>query len=411
MPAFAYTGLNAKGRPTKGVISADNLATLKLILRKQGVYLTAAHEAKTEAAREQDGDREIDLSRLTDRVTPKMVAATTRLLGTLLHAGVTLPESLVALTEQSESQRFKGILGQLSSRVNEGSSLADAMSVHPKVFSPLYVNMIRAGEASGALETVLHRLAEFMEKQIAIRGKVTSAMVYPAILAIISVVIIMVLMVGLIPTIQTMFADMGAALPWNTVVVVFVSNLLRNYWYILIALGTGLVIAARRYRASAKGRAATDRLFLRMPIFGDMLRKIAIARFTRTLSTLLASGVQLLGALDIVRPLLGNKVLEDVVTDAHDSIREGEGIALALKQSGEFPPLVTHMIAVGERSGQLEAMLADVADAYDRETDTAILRMTAALEPLMIVVMGGSIGFIVYSVMRPIMMLTQMAGR
>ncbi|MCH9683070.1 MAG: type II secretion system inner membrane protein GspF [Deltaproteobacteria bacterium] len=417
MPAYAYTGLSAKGKNVKGVSTADNVASLKAALRREGIYLTGVNETKGKGKSATDSgggrtgaDREIDLSRMFDRVTPKMVAAMTQLLGTLLQAGVTLPEALAALTDQVESPRFKSILGDIAEKVNQGSSLADTMSAFPKEFPKLYVNMIRAGEASGALEKVLFRLAEFLEKQLEIRGKVNSAMVYPVVLSVLGGVIITVLMVGIVPKITGMFADMNADLPWNTKLLIWMSDAISGYWWAIILLSSGVVWLFRRWRKTEAGRLTGDTILLRLPVLGEMIRKIAIARFARTLATLLSSGVQLLQALDIVQALLGNVVLEKVVADARDNIREGENIAPALKRSGQFPPLVTHMIAVGERSGQLEQMLGDVATAYDRETNTSIQRLTGLLEPLMIVVMGVAVGFVVFSIMQPIMQLTEMAG-
>lgn len=414
MPSYAYSGLSAKGKNIKGVAAADNVAALKASLRREGIYLTEVKETTSNATGAAGGggggEREVDLGKMFDRVTPKMVASMTQLLGTLLQAGVTLPEALAALTDQVESPRFKSILSDIAERVNQGSSLADSMELYPKAFPKLYVNMIRAGEASGALETVLFRLAEFLEKQLEIRGKVNSAMFYPVVLSILGAVIITVLMVGIVPKITGMFVDMNAELPWNTKLLIWISDTLVGYWWAILL---GIVFAVwsfRRWRATEAGRWSGDTIILKVPVLGELVRKIAIARFARTLATLLSSGVQLLQALDIVRTLLGNVVLEKVITNARDSIREGENIAPALKRSGHFPPLVTHMIAVGERSGQLEQMLGDVANAYDRETNTSIQRLTGLLEPLMIVVMGVAVGFVVFSIMRPIMMLTEMAG-
>lgn len=415
MAAYAWQGLDAKGKQVKGTRQADTVAALKAQLKREGVYLTSVAETSASASSGEgsgSSSNEVDLSRLFDRVTPKDVAQVTRLLGTLLHAGVTLPESLRALTDQVDSQRFKGVLSDISGHVNEGRSLADAMGKYPKIFPDLYINMIRAGEASGALETVLYRLADFMEKQIEIRSKVTSAMFYPIVLTVLGAIIITVLMVGVVPKITSMFADMSADLPWNTRFLIWMSGVATSWWFWLVFVPTavGLFVLFRKWRATPQGRWAGDVILLRVPVLSDLIRKIAISRFARTLSTLLASGVQLLQALEIVRSLLGNAVLEKVVSDARDNIREGEGIAPALKRSGQFPPLVTHMIGVGERSGQLEQMLGDVADTYDRETNTTIQRFTALLEPLMIVGMGIAVGFVIYSIMRPIMMLTELAG-
>jgi general secretion pathway protein F len=417
MPAYAYSGLSAKGKNVKGVANADNVAALKASLRRDGIYLTAVNETTAAAAAQSaggggtGGGREVDLGKMFDRVTPKMVTSMTQLLGTLLQAGVTLPEALAALTDQVESPRFKGILSDIAEKVNQGSSLADAMDPYPKEFPKLYVNMIRAGEASGALETVLFRLAEFLEKQLEIRSKVNSAMFYPVVLSILGGVIITVLMVGIVPKITGMFTDMNAELPWNTRLLIWMSDTISGYWWAIILGGWFAGWSFRRWRRTEAGRWAGDTILLKIPVLGELVRKIAIARFARTLATLLSSGVQLLQALDIVRTLLGNVVLEKVITEARDSIREGENIAPALKRSGHFPPLVTHMVAVGERSGQLEQMLGDVATAYDRETNTSIQRLTGLLEPLMIVVMGVAVGFVVFSIMRPIMMLTEMAGK
>lgn len=414
MPAYAYQGVTAKGRAIKGVATAENVGSLKATLKRDGVFLTAVTETNQSGAPKSasaEGGREIDLSGLFDRVTPKMIAATTRLLGTLLHAGVTLPESLKAMTDQVESQRLKSILSDVAVRVNEGSSFADSLARYPKVFPQLYLNMVRAGEASGALETVLFRLAEFLEKQIEISGRVSKALMYPIVLAILGAVIVTVLMVSIVPKITGMFADMQAELPWNTKLLIFMSDFISGFWWLILLGIIGGTWMFRRWRATEAGKWIGDRFLLALPVVGELIRKIAIARFARTLSTLLASGVQLLAALDIVRSLLGNVVLDKVVAEARDNIREGEGIANALKRSKQFPPLVTHMIAVGERSGQLEQMLVDLADAYDRETNQTIDKFTTLLEPLTIVIMGGAVGFVIYSIMRPIMMITEMAGR
>jgi len=411
MPAFAYTGLSKSGKAVKGIESADNVAALKQNLKRMGIFLTAVSETHQNLPTAGAGSREVDLSAIFDRISQKLVSRNTRLLATLLCAGVTLPEALQALTDQVESRRFKGVLGDVANKVNEGSSLADAIARYPDVFLPLYINMVRAGEASGSLETVLLRIADFMDQQEELRGKVTSAMIYPIIMTVLSGGIVMMLMINVVPQITAMFDGMSAKLPWNTEFLIWISNLLANWWILFLAGGFGLVWLFRRWRKTESGRATGDTILLKVPIVGDLARKLAIARFARTLSTMLASGVQLLQALDIVRSLLGNFVLEKVVGTARENIREGEGIAPALKRSGEFQSLVTHMIAVGERSGQLEQMLIDVANAYDREVNIALTRMTAMLEPLMIILMGGSVGFIVFSIMQPIMMLNEMAGQ
>jgi general secretion pathway protein F len=416
VPAYAYTGLNAAGKTIKGIETSESVPALKAQLKRQGVYLTAVTEAAggSVAGSRTSGSvssREIDLGQFFDRIRPKDVAGITRLMSTLLCAGVTLPESLLALTDQVESPRFKNILSDVGSKVNEGSSLADAMAAHPKVFSKLYINMVRAGEASGSLETVLIRIADFMDQQEELRSKVTTAMFYPVAMGLVGVGVVTLLMVKVVPGIAEMFAGQGAQLPFTTRSLIWVSGIISGYWWLLILGAVSAVYGFRKWRATPVGREIGDRFILGMPVVGELARKIAIARFARTLSTMLASGVQLLQALDIVRSLLGNVVLEKVLTQARDEIREGAGIAPALKRSGQFPPLVTHMIAVGERSGQLEQMLTDLANAYDREASSAITRATAVLEPVMIVAMGGSVGFIVFAIMTPILQMNQMGGQ
>lgn len=411
MPAFVYTGITAKGKSVKATASADNVAMLKAVLKRQGIYLTSVNE--TSAARggaaSTSGDSSV-ASSLFDRVSPVMVAQMTQLLATLLRAGITLPEALRALADQTESPRLRSMLSTIQERVNEGSSLADAMKTYPTAFPSLYINMVRAGEASGALETVLLRLAEFMDKQNVLRSKIISALMYPLLLSVISGAIIVILLVRVVPNITEMFTDMSAKMPWNTRLLIAISTLFSRYWIVLVLLAIGTVLLFRRWRQSPRGRWQGDAILLRIPVVSELVLKIAVSRFSRTLSTLLTSGVQLLEALDITRALLGNVVLEKVVNQARDSIREGDSVASALKRSGRFPPLVTHMIGVGERSGQLEEMLLNVADTYEQETDATLGRFTELLGPLMIAVMGMGVGFIVFSIMTPIMMLTNMAG-
>lgn len=412
MPAYAYTGLNQSGKTVKGIESAESVGALKAALKRGGIYLTAVTETSAAAAAQAAAtDREIDLGRVFDRIKPQDVADVTRLLSTLLIAGVTLPEGLHALVEQVESPRFKGVLSDLGSKVNEGSSLADACKAHPDVFDKLYVNMVRAGEASGSLETVLIRIADFMEQQAELRSKVSTAMVYPVVMSIVGTFVVGILMVKVVPQISQMFEDQGAELPWTTRLLMWISHLFVDYWWAMIILAGLSYWAWRTWKDSEAGRRSLDTFILKAPVLGTLARKIAVARFSRTLATMLASGVQLLEALDIVRGLLSNVVLEDVVTEARNNIREGEGVAPALKRSGQFPPLVTHMISVGERSGQLEKMLSDVADTYDREVGTAITRSTAILEPVMIVAMAVVVGFIVFSIMTPILQMNQMVGK
>jgi general secretion pathway protein F len=419
MPVFSYKGFDTKGKPVAGVKDADSLKNLRAALRRDGVLLTEAKEAAIRAV--QAGAQVAGISLLAmfnpiaaarwwkerEAADRMQVAVITRQMGTLLKAGVPLAESLAALVDQVEKPGLKRVLADVRGQVNEGSSLGDALSRHPKVFEDLFVNMVRAGEASGNLDAVLFRLAEFLEAQNRLRGKVTSALFYPIVMIVLGAGILGILMVSVVPKVTAIYADTGKALPWNTQLLIVVSQIIGSYWFLVIPAILGIVAAFRAWKNSPSGRARFDRFWLKVPVMGNLARKVAIARFAKTLATMLASGVPLLRALDIVKSILGNTVLMKVVEDAKESIKEGESIAAPLKRSGEFPPIVTHMIAVGERSGQLEQMLENVASAYEVEVDLAIGRLTTLLEPMMILMMGGSVGFVLFSVLTPIMEMNE----
>jgi general secretion pathway protein F len=376
----------------------------------------------------------------------------TRQLATLVTAGIPLVEAVAALTEQVEKLDLKRVLTQVRDRLNEGTSLAKALEPHPKIFPTLYVNMVAAGEASGTLEQVLTRLADFMEGQSKLRGKVGAALAYPALMLVIGTVLISIMMVVVVPKVTSIFASLDRALPWYTSLLINVSGAVGSAEMlgivvmivtitvsrralrigtakgavrspaaavgatiavgvlVIIGLGAGLVIAlvlARvlNYIATPAGKIKKDGLMLKIPIFGQLLRMLAVARFSRTLATLLQSGVPLLKAMDIVKNVLDNARLEAVVQEAAGSIREGQSIAEPLRRSGDFPPIVTHMIAVGEKSGQLEQMLENVARAYDTQVETRVQALTSLLEPLMIVLMGGAVGFIAFAILMPLIQM------
>ena len=288
-------------------------------------------------------------------------------------------------------------------KVNEGGALADAMAQHGTIFPDLYTNMVRSGEAAGNLDAVLARLADFLDAQHALRSKVSGAMTYPIIMMVLGSVIMGLLMVVVVPKITSIFEDMGKTLPWNTELLIFLADVAGNYWWVLIIAGGLGYWGFRRWVARPKGRATVDRLKLRLWLVGPLVRYVGVARFARTLSTMLAAGVPVLTALEIVKNVLNNVVLEKVVEEARDAIREGESIAAPLKRSGQFPSMMVHMIAVGERSGQLEAMLENVAVAYERDVDGKVARLTTMLSPLIIVIMAMAVGFIVFSILQPIM--------
>ncbi|XXF75976.1 type II secretion system inner membrane protein GspF [Myxococcaceae bacterium GXIMD 01537] len=411
MPVFEYRALDSAGKQVKGLLEADSPKTLRAQLRKEGKFLTdvigqaeGSRGAVAKGAGAALASRDVSFGKLAGgRITTDDIAILTRQLATLLGAGVTLVESLTALVDQVEKERLKRILSDVKQRVNEGTSLADALAVHQKVFGSLYVNMVRAGEHSGALDAVLVRLADFTESQAKLRQKIVGTMIYPAIMLLVGGGILVLLMTIVVPKVTKIFETMKATLPITTRILIGASNFLQNWWFIIfpaLFLGTAATVS---YFRGPRGKPQWDRFALKAPIFGSLVRLLAISRFARTLSTLLKSGVPLLNAMDIVKAIITNSVLADVVDKARESIKEGESIAAPLKRSGEFPPLVYHMIAIGERSGQLEDMLLNVADSYENQVNVRIGALTSLLEPILIVFMGVIIAFVAFSILMPIL--------
>jgi general secretion pathway protein F len=407
MPVFAYKALDEKGKAVEGLQEADSPRTLRSALRRDGLFLTeVVAEQKAHAA-----SPEVNVRRwLGGRIGADDVAVATRQLAVLVNAGIPLVDSLTALVEQVDRERLKRVLSAVKQRVNEGASLADAMSQHPRVFGNLYVNMIRAGESSGALDVVLYRLADFTESQARLRAKVLGTLTYPAAMLVIGAVIMGILFTVVIPKITKVFEDAQVVLPWTTRFLIGFSSFVHDWWWVmgLLVVLAGLGVA--RWRRTPDGRARWDVMALRAPVFGTLVRQVAIARFSRTLATLLKSGVPLLVSMDIVKNIVGNTRLARVIEESRESIKEGESIAAPLKRSGEFPPLVYHMVAIGEKTGQLEDMLGNVANAYDSQVETRIAALTSLLEPVMIVVMGGAVAFIVFSILMPILQVNTIAG-
>ena len=410
MAVFAYKGLDARGKQVDGVKDAENARVLRAALRREGVYVTDVSEERERVVSGKGLSREIDIKGLFDRVRPQDVAIVTRQLATLLRAGIPLAESLSALVEQAGSDKMKRTLAEVRTKVNEGMSLADSLGEHPTVFTDVYVNMVRAGEAAGNLDTVLSRLADFLDGQVKLKGKIQGAMVYPIIMLVVMTGIVALLMVVVVPKISSIFNDMDQALPWNTQLLVFVSGITGSYWWLIAILAGAFYYGFKRWSVSPKGKPIWDRFVLRLWMIGPLVRMVAVGRFSRVLGTLLAGGVPLLKALEIVKFLLGNDVLIKVVEEATAAIREGESIAAPLAKSGQFPPVVTRMIAVGERSGHLEEMLENVAIAYENETDMRIDRLTTLMEPLLILTMGVIVGFVVFSMLMPILQMNEMIG-
>lgn len=410
MPLYAYKGIGPNGKAVSGARDADSPKGLRQALRKDGVVVTQVDLSK--GGKKQSSAkglaREVDFGEVIKSVKRTDVAAFTRQLSTLLKAGIPLAEALGALFDQAEKVRLKRVLGEVKSAVNEGSSLADAVGKHPKVFDELFVSMVRAGETAGNLDEVLVSLADFMESAHKLRGKVKGAMVYPVIMIVVSVAILSILMVAVVPQITEMFAQRGRALPLKTRFLVWLSHVFGAYWYIWLVVVVLGIMGFRRWSRSPSGRPRWHRFVLRSPLFGPLVKQVAVARFCRTLGTMLQSGVPMLRALEIGKEVLGNDVLVKAVDAARAGVTEGESLALMLRRSGHFPASVTHMIAVGERSGALEAMLIRVADAHEMEIDMRLQRMTSLLEPLMILFMGVAVGFVVFAILEPLMDMSKM---
>lgn len=429
MAHFAYTGIDARGKTVRGTLDADDVKGVRQALKRQGVFLdTATPLANAPAAKgaakahgaaaakgrtlEESAPQLAALVKRVKRLAANHGAAvslSTRQLATLVKAGIPLVDALNALIEQVESDDLREAYADVRNKVNEGTSFAHALAQHPAFFPGLYVNMVAAGEASGTMEAVLARLADFMEGQVKLKNKIVGALAYPAFMALMGVAIVGMMMVVVVPKVSAIFDDFRAALPWYTSALIWVSNFVGSYWWLLVLMAGGAGYAFERWRRSPEGRYKWDAVQLAMPVFGELTRMVAISRFTRTLATLLASGVALLKAMDIVKNVMENKVLEAVITEATVSIKEGESIAEPLKRSGRFPPIVTQMISIGERSGELESMLEAIAQSYDSAIDGRVAVLTSLLEPIMIVIMGGASGAIAFSILMPLLQLNEFA--
>ncbi len=406
MAVYEFRGIQvATGKAVKGFRDADNAKSLRVVLRKEGVLLTLATE---ESKKKETEKRKLDLLAFFRRPSTSDVAIMTRQLATLVRAGVPLVDSVAALIDQVEKEMLVRVLTELRENLNEGTSFAKSLARHPQVFPPLYVNMVAAGEASGTLEAVLERLADFMEGQARLKGKVSAALAYPILMVLIGGLLVGVLMVAVVPKVTSIFASLGQELPWYTQLLIFVSDTLAGFWWLILGLVVGGVYMFRRWKKTVAGRLKWDSIRLKLPIFGKLNLLVAVARFSRTLATLLSSGVQLLQAMEIGINVLENARLELVVKDAIGSIREGESIAVPLKRSGVFPPMMTHMIAVGEKSGQLESMLENVSRSYEADVETRVVALTSLLEPIMIVALGGAVGFIAMSILMPLLQMNEL---
>lgn len=399
MPQYSYKGIeSATGAQKKGKVEADSIKAARQKLRQRDGILV------TEIGEEQVAAKAKSKSRFTtSRVSQQDVAIMTRQFATLQTAAVPLDESLRALTQQVENPVLKNALSSVKDQISEGKSLADALSAFPGVFDRLYVNMVRAGESSGTLALVLERLADFIEYQVKIRGQIVSAMTYPAVMIIASSSIIVFLFVSVVPKLQKVFVSLKVQLPWYTELLIKTSEFLQSYWWLV---GAGLVFAYFAFKywlATEAGRRKFDEIALKLPVFGPIILRTNVSRFTRTLSTLLNSGVPIIQALDITRNVIPNSVIASVLDEAKVAVQEGKSLSNTIEKSEQFPPLVTHMIMTGEKTGQLEEMLGHVATAYDAEVERKVSSMIALIEPAMVIVMSGSAGGILAALMIPML--------
>jgi general secretion pathway protein F len=392
----------------RGFVDAENLRAARAKLRRDGVFVTDLAEGGASGAKAErsasGGSSSFSLSSLR-RISQMDVALATRQLSTLVGAGIPLVEALAALSEQVENPRLKSVMGQIRDRVNQGSSLADAMS-QTGPFSDLYVGMVRAGETGGALETVLERLAEYLESQVRLRNKVGSILIYPAVMFGFALVVVAALVVFVLPQISELLRSLNQPLPIYTRIIISGSNAARHWWWAILAAGVGLGFGFRALIRTPAGRTWYDRTRLRLPVVGRVSRTLAISRFTRTLATLLAGGIPIVRALETAKHVANNVVIGAAIDAAKEGITGGTSLAKPLRQSGQFPPLVTHMVEVGEASGELEAMLAKVADTYDEQVETTMTRLTALLEPLLILLMVGIVMVIISATLVPLLQIT-----
>ena len=401
MPVFAYAGKARGGKSVTAEISADNRDAAIDQLRSQGVTVTTIEEKKKKAS--VFGEKK-------QKVTDKDIVIFTRQFATMIGAGLPLVQCLEILSSQCDNKTFGKIIGEVKMDVESGTTFADALKKHPKVFSGLYSNMVQAGEVGGALDVTLIRLAAQLEKAAKLKAQIKSAMIYPSAIVGVAIIVVSVLLVFVIPIFAKMFMDFGGTLPAPTLFVMGVSEFMQKYIVLMIAAAGGGIWGLKKYYETPAGRIQIDTLMLKLPVAGDLIRKIAVAQFTRTFGTLLQSGVPIMEGLEIVARIAGNKIVENAILDARTSVGEGKSLSEPLGKTGVFPPMVVQMINVGEATGALDAMLSKIADFYDEEVDAAVSALTALLEPALMVFLGTVIGFIVIAMYLPIFKMASVVG-
>ena len=404
MPKFAWVGKSRSGDIQKGEMEAVNEAMVVAQLRKQGLMASTVKE------KGKGLDVEIKIPGFKPKVTTKDLVVFTRQFATMIDAGLPLVQCLDILGRQQQNKTFKGVLQQVKEDVESGSTFADTLKKHPNVFDELFVNLVAAGEIGGILDTIMNRLAAYIEKAFKLRKKIKSAMTYPATIVGIAVIVIAVILVFVIPSFEKMFADFGGALPAPTQIVIAISNFVQRYILVIIGFFVALSFGLKRLYRTKKGRLKMDQLALKAPIFGTLIRKVAVAKFSRTLGTMISSGVPILDGLEIVAKTAGNKVVENAIYGVRESISQGKTIAEPLEKSGVFPPMVCQMVGVGEQSGAIDAMLNKIADFYDDEVDDAVNNLTSMMEPLLILFLGVTVGGLVIAMYLPIFKIAGAVG-
>jgi len=400
MPTFEWKGTARNGQTQTGVLVADSKDAVISVMRRQQIVVTAVKEK----------GKEIALPKFGGGVPPQSIAIFTRQFSVMIDAGLPLVQCLEILGGQQDHKAFKRTLIQIRQDVESGSNLADAMRKHPKVFNDLYTNMVAAGEAGGILDTILQRLATYIEKSVKLNGQVKSAMIYPVAVISIACIVVAVILWKVIPVFASLFASLGAELPLPTRVVIALSHFLADFWWLIGISIAALVYGTKKYHATYKGKRVLDGILLRVPVLGALLRKIAVARFCRTLSTLTSSGVPILEGLTITARTAGNSIIEDAIMATRKSVEEGKTIAEPLGDTEVFPPMVVQMIAVGEQTGALDTMLSKIADFYEEEVDVAVAGLMKLLEPVLIAFLGVAIGGIVIAMYMPMFSLISQVG-
>ena len=402
MPVFEYVALNPGGKQIKGTIEADSVRGARQRLRTQNIFPT---DIKEGAAATKTVSRDVKQFFKSDRIKLGDLAIGTRQLATLVGAGLPLVNALLALSDQTDTEVFKRIVIQVKEKVEEGSSLAKALAACPRSFPRLYINMVASGEESGTLDTVLENLADYLESQIELRRRISSALFYPILMFCFCSLVVIGLLTFVVPNIVAIFQKQGAVLPLPTRIMLSVSHGFVHFWPLFLAVIAGFVFFVRWYSKEEKGRENLDRILLRLPVYSSLYIKICTARVSRTLGTLLSSGVGLLMAIDISKNIVGNVHVARALEAAGDGVREGRSLAAELNKSGIFPSMLSHMVAVGEKSGKLESMLSKAGKAYENEVNATLSGLTSLIEPVMIIVLGGIVFAIVISVMLPMVNL------